>query len=93
VGERGEDGEETHLVVEVGEDNVDTLALLAEQVLDRDLDVVKGDVGGSSSGGVGSLDAEVSIKRFENGTIWTHLDGLGLDTLSTGDLRKTVSVG
>lgn len=69
MGERGEDGEKTHLVVEVGEDNVDTLALLAEQVLDGDLDVVKGDVGGSGSGGVGSLGAEVSTKRLENETI------------------------
>lgn len=44
------------LVVEVAEDDVDTLVLLAEQVLHGDLDVVKGDVGGSGGGGVGGLD-------------------------------------
>jgi hypothetical protein len=31
-------------VVEVAEDNVDTLVLLAEEVLHRDLDVVEGNV-------------------------------------------------
>lgn len=36
------------LVVEVGHDNAETLVLLAEQVLDGDLYVLKGDVGGSA---------------------------------------------
>ena len=44
------------LVVEVAEDDVDALVLLAEQVLDGDLDVVEGDVGGAGGGGVGGLD-------------------------------------
>lgn len=44
------------LVVEVGEDDIDALVLLTQQVLDRDLDVVKGDVGGAGSGGVRGLD-------------------------------------
>lgn len=35
------------LVVEVGHDDTEALVLLAEQVLHRDLDILKGDVGGS----------------------------------------------
>lgn len=56
---RGGNGAAGHgpaLVVEVAEDDVDALVLLAEQVLDGDLDVVKGDVGGSGGGGVRGLD-------------------------------------
>lgn len=44
------------LVVEVAEDDVDALVLLAEEVLDGDLDVVKGDVGGAGGGRVRGLD-------------------------------------
>lgn len=44
------------LVVEVGQDDIDALVLLAEQVLDGDLDVVEGDVRGTGGRGVGSLD-------------------------------------
>lgn len=43
-------------MVEVGKDNVDSFALLAQEILDRNLDVVEGDVGGSSRGRVGRLD-------------------------------------
>jgi len=43
-------------VVEVAENDVDALVLLAEQVLDGDLDVVKGDVAGAGGGRVGRLD-------------------------------------
>lgn len=56
---RGGNGAAGHgpaLVVEVAEDDVDALVLLAEQVLDGDLDVVKGDIGGSCGGGVRGLD-------------------------------------
>lgn len=56
---RGGNGAAGHgpaLVVKVAEDDVDALVLLAEQVLHGDLDVVKGDVGGSCGGGVGGLD-------------------------------------
>lgn len=38
--------------LEVGQDDVDSLAFLAEQVLDGNLDVVERDVSGSSSGRV-----------------------------------------
>lgn len=44
------------LVVEVAEDDVDALVLLAEEVLGGDLDVVEGDVGGAGGGGVRGLD-------------------------------------
>lgn len=44
------------LVVEVAEDDVDALVLLAEQVLDGHLDVVKGDEAGAGGGRVGRLD-------------------------------------
>lgn len=44
------------LVVKVAEDNVDTLVLLAEQVLNWNLDIVKRDVGCAGSGRIGSLD-------------------------------------
>lgn len=43
-------------MVEVAENNVNTLVLFAEKVLGGDLDVVKGDVGGTSGGRVRSLD-------------------------------------
>lgn len=44
------------LVVKVAQDDVDALVLLAEEVLDGDLDVVKRDVGGTSGSRVRSLD-------------------------------------
>lgn len=44
------------LVVEIAEDHVDPLVLLAQQVLDRDLDVVEGDVGRAGGGGVRRLN-------------------------------------
>ena len=44
------------LVVEVAQDHVDTLVLLAQQVLDGHLDVVKGDVGRAGRRGVRGLD-------------------------------------
>lgn len=44
------------LVVEVAEDDVDALVLLAQEVLDGNLDIVKGDVAGSGGGRVGCLD-------------------------------------
>jgi len=44
------------LVVEVAEDDVDTLVLLAEEILNGYLDVVVGNVGGSSGRGIGGLD-------------------------------------
>lgn len=44
------------LVVEIAEDHVDALVLLAQQVLDGDLDVVEGDVRGAGGGGVRRLD-------------------------------------
>lgn len=56
---RGGNGAAGHgpaLVVEVAKDDVDALVLLAEQVLHGDLDVIKGDVGGSCGGRVGGLD-------------------------------------
>lgn len=43
-------------MVEVAENDVDTLVLFTEEVLNRDLDVVKGDVCGASGGRVGGLD-------------------------------------
>ena len=43
-------------MVKVGEDDVDALVLLAEEVLDGHLDVVKGDVCCASRGRVGGLD-------------------------------------
>lgn len=52
----GAAGHDPALVVEVAEDDVDALVLLAQQVLDGDFDVVKGDVGGAGGGGVGRLD-------------------------------------
>lgn len=53
---KGAAGHDPTLVVEVAEDDVDALVLLAEEVLDGHLDVVKGDVGGAGGGGVGRLD-------------------------------------
>ena len=44
------------LVVKVAEDNVDTLVLLAEQVLNGNLDIVECDVGSAGSGRVRGLD-------------------------------------
>ena len=41
------DDDANTLVVEVGHDDLETLVLLADQVLNGDLDVLKGDVGGS----------------------------------------------
>lgn len=52
----GAAGHDPALVVEVAEDDVDALVLLAKEVLDGHLDVVKGDVGGAGGGGVGRLD-------------------------------------
>lgn len=43
-------------MVEVAENDVDTLVLFAEEVLDRDLDVVEGDIGGTCGGRVRCLD-------------------------------------
>lgn len=43
-------------MVEIAEDDVDALVLLAEQVLDGDLDVVEGDIRRPGSGGVRRLD-------------------------------------
>lgn len=54
---RGElTGHGPSLVVEVAEDNVDTLVLLAEEVLGGNLDVVEGDIGSAGSRRVRSLD-------------------------------------
>jgi hypothetical protein len=44
------------LVVEVAENDLNAVVLLAEEVSNGDLDVVKGNVGGSGGGGVGGLD-------------------------------------
>lgn len=44
------------LVVKVGENNIDTLVLLANEVFYGHLDVVVGDVRGAGDGGVGGLD-------------------------------------
>lgn len=44
------------LVVEVGQNHVQTLVLLAQQVLHGHLDIVKGDVRGAGRGGVARLD-------------------------------------
>ena len=49
-------GHHPALVVEVGQDDIDALVLLAEQVLDGNLDVVKGDVGGAGRRRVRGLD-------------------------------------
>ena len=43
-------------VVEVAEHDVDTGTFLSESVLDRDLNVLEGDVGGAGGGRVGCLD-------------------------------------
>lgn len=49
-------GHHPALVVEVAEDDVDTLVLLAEEVLNGHLDVVKGDEGGAGGRRVRGLD-------------------------------------
>lgn len=43
-------------MVKVAQNDVDTLVLLTEQVLNRDLDVVEGDVGGARGRRVRGLD-------------------------------------
>jgi hypothetical protein len=43
-------------MVEVGENDENSSALFTKRVADRDLNIVKGDVGSSSSSGVTGLD-------------------------------------
>lgn len=44
------------LMVEVAENNLQSLILLSQQVLDRDLNIIKGDESSTRGGGVGSLN-------------------------------------
>lgn len=43
-------------VVEIAQDDMDSLVLLPEQILDRDLDVIKSDIGSARGRGVRCLD-------------------------------------
>lgn len=69
------------LVVEVGQNDLETLVLLAEQVLDRNLDIVEGDESGTSGGRVGSLDLSsldaLSTGNEENGKTLLGANGGG----------------
>lgn len=44
------------LMIEVAQDNLHALVFLSQQILDRDLDVIEGNIGGSGSRRVRSLD-------------------------------------